>query len=113
LIFPPLLAILFWASDDRRGACGYADRDYSVREELSGWRAARPDPAELLRELRRRIAPSGGYLIVTPSASIGAARLYGKGNVLPRLVELLQTSRSARRLCGAPDGDIFFVRSAA
>jgi hypothetical protein len=77
---------------------GSADRDYSVLEELSGWRAARPDRGELLRELRRRIAPSGGYLIVTPSASIGAALLYGKGNALPRLVDLLQTSRSARRL---------------
>jgi hypothetical protein len=67
----------------------------------------------LVRELRRLVAPSGGYLIVTRSAIIGADLLGGKPSALPQLVDFLRTSRSARRLYSAPDGDIFFVRPAA
>ena len=96
-----------------RGASSVTPTASTPLSKSSGMarRGSRPSRAAARASAPRR-AP-GRYLIVTRSASIEAARLYGKGNVLPRLVELLQTSRSARRLCGAPDGDIFFVRSAA
>jgi hypothetical protein len=92
---------------------GYADRDYTTVEELPAWASPRPDPAFLLRDLRQRVAPRGGYLIVTRSAMLWADVFDGKPRALPRLVGLLRRSSSARLLYSGRDGDIFFVRPAA
>jgi hypothetical protein len=89
---------------------GYADYQYSEMSNWHSWLTGRPQPTLLLRDLRSRLGPIGGYFIVTRSTEVSAELLERKAGALSQFVRLLRASGAARELYHTPAGDVFAVR---
>ncbi|MFL5246908.1 MAG: hypothetical protein ACJ79V_03720, partial [Myxococcales bacterium] len=87
----------------------YAGYRYASVTDLPSWAAPNPDPARLVRELERRSASTGAFVIVTRSTEVYARLLENKPAALPGLVNRLRESPRARELFHSPDGAIFVL----
>jgi hypothetical protein len=91
----------------------YADYKYRTITELDAWDEETQSPKAFIHELRTSFGKNGSYVIVTRSTKVATTLLFGRPDVLTRLVRTLRTSPAARELFRGPDGDVFFVRGTA
>ncbi len=91
----------------------YADYTYLQVDNLANWLGGHPRPPVLLAQIRTRLGPRGGYLIVTRSNEVSAKLFEGMPGVLPRLADLMRRARGVRQIYRNRDASIFFVDARA
>jgi hypothetical protein len=84
----------------------YASYRYEVLTSLPSWKASKPDPRKVIRNLEGKYG-TGVYVIITRSTRVYASLLERKGSALDGLVRALRRSPRARELYHRGDGAIF------